>query len=204
MEISYFKNNENLLPKEFYLRKTVLVAKELIGAYLVRTYEDDLIVGKIVETEAYLGFKDPACHSYKGRTERCKVMFEEGGVFYVYFIYGFYNCLNVVTEKKGIPEAVLIRALEPVEGIEIMKKLRNGKENLTKGPGVLCEALKIDRSFNGHSVLKKPLQIFKPSEKNFEICQAKRIGVDYAGKAREWKLRFYLKGSPFVSKKIKV
>lgn len=192
---------QRIIPKEFYLKKTVIVARELLGAYLVRTIGKEKLVGKIVETEAYLGFKDPACHSYKGKTERCKVMFGEGGHFYVYFIYGFYHCLNVVTEREGIPEAVLIRALEPVEGIEIMRKLRKGKKNLTSGPGILCEALKIDRSFNGHPVWKKPLQIFKPVNKNFEVIQTKRIGVDYAGKAKDWKLRFYIKNNTYISKK---
>lgn len=192
---------EKIFPRDFYLKKTIIVAKKLLGSYLVRSLGKDLLVGKIVETEAYLGFRDPACHSFKGKTERCRVMFGKGGHFYVYFIYGFHNCLNVVTEKEGIPEAVLIRALEPVEGIEIMKKLRKGKKNLTSGPGVLCEALKIDRSFNGHPVTKKPLQIFKGEDKKFEICQVKRVGVDYSGNAKEWKLRFYIKNNKFVSKK---
>lgn len=192
---------ENLIPKEFYKNKTTIVARELLGSYLVRTLKNKVLVGKIVETEAYLGFKDPACHSYKGKTERCKVMFREGGYFYVYFIYGFYHCLNVVTEKEGIPEAVLIRALEPVEGIEIIKKFRKGKKNLTSGPGVLCDGFKIDRKFNGHPAWEKPLQLYEPMDKNFEIVQTKRVGVDYAGSARNWKLRFYIKNNPFVSKK---
>lgn len=196
-----FLNKKNLLPLNFYKNKTVLVAKGLLGALLVRNLRNSILVGRIVETEAYLGFKDPACHSYKGKTERCKVMFLEGGHFYVYFIYGFYHCLNVVTEKEGVPEAVLIRALEPMEGIEIMRKFRGGKKNLTSGPGVLCEALKIDRSFNGHPVWEKPLQIFKPLNKDFEIVQKERVGVDYAGEAKKWKLRFYIKNNPYVSKK---
>lgn len=197
----FYLNKKNIIPKEFYLQKTIVVAKKLLGCYLVRNYKDNILVSKIVETEAYLGLKDPACHSYKGKTERCSVMFEEGGHFYVYFIYGFYYCLNVVTEKKGIPEAVLIRALEPIEGIEIMKKLRKGKKNLTSGPGVLCEAFKIDKNFNGHPVWKKPLQIFKPLNQDFKIVQKARIGVEYAGKAKDWKLRFFIKDNPFVSKK---
>ncbi|MEJ5165600.1 MAG: DNA-3-methyladenine glycosylase [Thermoanaerobaculia bacterium] len=200
MKKNYLKR-KNLLPQEFYKNKTILIAKQLLGAYLVRTLDNKRLVGKIVETEAYLGFKDPACHSYKGKTERCKVMFWEGGHFYVYFIYGFYHCLNVVTEKEGVPEAVLIRALEPVEGVEIMRKLRKGKKNLTSGPGVLCEAFKIDRSFNGHPVWEKPLQIFKPLNRDFKIVQKERIGVDYAGEAKRWKLRFYIKNNPYVSKK---
>lgn len=192
---------KELLPKEFYLRKTVLIAKDLLGAYLLRQLGNKLLIGKIVETEAYLGIKDPACHSYRGKTERCKVMFEEGGHFYVYFIYGFYHCLNVVTERKGVPEAVLIRAIEPIEGIKLMKKFRKGKKNLTSGPGLLCQALKIDRSFNGHPVWKKPLQIYKKDSHNFEIVQKERVGVDYAGKAKNWRLRFYIKDNPYISKR---
>lgn len=200
MNYSYF-NKENLLRKDFYLNKTIIVAKQLLGAYLVRNIKGKILIGRIVETEAYLGIKDPACHSYRGKTERCKVMFEEGGHFYVYFIYGFYHCLNVVTEKKGVPEAVLIRALEPLEGIELMKKFRKRKKNLTSGPGVLSQALKIDRSFNGHPAWVKPLQIYKKGSHNFEIVQKKRVGVDYAGKAKNWKLRFYIKDNPYISKK---
>ena len=197
----FYLDKKNIIPKEFYLQKTIIVAKKLLGSYLVRIYKNNILVGKIVETEAYLGFKDPACHSYKGKTERCRVMFGEGGHFYVYFVYGFYHCLNVVTEKEGVPEAVLIRALEPIEGVEIMKKLRKGRRNLTSGPGVLCEALKIDKNFNGHPVWEEPLQIYNSLDQNFEILQTKRIGVDYAGKAKDWKLRFFIKNNPYVSKK---
>jgi DNA-3-methyladenine glycosylase len=197
----FYLDKKNIIPKEFYLQKTIIVAKKLLGSYLVRIYKNNILVGKIVETEAYLGFKDPACHSYKGKTERCRVMFGEGGHFYVYFVYGFYHCLNVVTEKEGVPEAVLIRALEPIEGVEIMKKLRKGRRNLTSGPGVLCEALKIDKNFNGHPVWEEPLQIYNSLDKNFKILQTKRIGVDYAGKAKDWKLRFFIKNNPYVSKK---
>ncbi len=196
----YFSKEKNLLKREFYLNKTVIVAKKLLGAFLVRRYKNLLIAGKIVETEAYLGFKDPACHSYKGESERCKVMFKEGGHFYVYFIYGFHYCLNVVTEKQGIPEAVLIRALEPVLGIEFLKKIRKNKKNLTSGPGILCSALKIDKTFNGHPVWLPPLQIFKPIDDDFEIVSKKRVGVDYAGEAKDWKLRYYIKGNPYISK----
>ncbi len=197
----FYLYEKNIVPKEFYFQKTIIVAKKLLGCYLVRNYKNNILLGKIVETEAYLGLKDPACHSYKGKTERCSVMFGEGGHFYVYFIYGFYHCLNVVTERKGVPEAVLIRALEPIEGIEIMKKLRKGKKNLTSGPGVLCEAFKIDKNFNGHPAWEKPLQIFKPLNQDFKIIQKERVGVEYAGNAKDWKLRFFIKDNPFVSKK---
>ena len=140
--ISYQK-----LPRSFYLDDTVNVAKKLIGKLLVRKIDGETLSAIICETEAYTGFSDKACHSYKGKSERTKVMFEEGGKAYVYLIYGMYSCFNITTREEGVPEAVLIRAACPVEGIERMKELRQSKKqikslnekNLLSGPGRLCE-----------------------------------------------------------------
>lgn len=154
----------------------------------------------IVETEAYLGFEDPACHSYRGRTERVSPMFLPGGVAYVYFVYGMHHCFNVVTRKEGQPEAVLIRALEPVFGVARMKRNRRGKKNLTSGPAVLCQAFGIDRRWNGHALNQPPLWIQEgvdPPE--CDISTSPRIGVDYSGEASDWPLRFFMSENRYIS-----
>ena len=158
--ISYQK-----LPRSFYLDDTVNVAKKLIGKLLVRKIDGETLSAIICETEAYTGFSDKACHSYKGKSERTKVMFEEGGKAYVYLIYGMYSCFNITTREEGIPEAVLIRAACPVEGIERMKELRQSKKqikslnekNLLSGPGRLCDAMGITREQNGFLFRKSRL-----------------------------------------------
>lgn len=137
------------LPPEFYLQDTVQVARQLIGKLLVRRVEGQTLSAIICETEAYTGFSDKACHSYKGSSPRTRIMFEAGGRAYVYLIYGMYSCLNVTTREEGVPEAVLIRAASPVEGIERMMQLRQSKKpikslkenTLLSGPGRLCDAL---------------------------------------------------------------
>lgn len=200
------------LGQAFFRQKTETVAKELLGKVLVRKSasrrSDKIISGMIVETEAYIGPHDLACHASKGKTNRTQVMFEDGGFWYVYMIYGFYYCLNIVTEAEDYPSAVLIRALEPLEGIEIMKKNRKTDNitNLTSGPGKLCQALKIDKKLNCVSAVKSDSALYiedrgiKISPHN--IASAKRIGVDYAGIWKNKLLRFYIKNSNFVSKKI--
>jgi DNA-3-methyladenine glycosylase len=161
-------------------------------------------VGRIVEVEAYLGERDAACHSSRGRTSRTAVMFGPGGHAYLYLIYGFHHCLNVVTRGEGEAEAVLIRALEPVEGSDVMRKNRKGRPNLCSGPGVLCQALGIDRSLNGHPLSKPPLYLSPgPRVPKEGVGVSPRIGVAYAGEAAEWPLRFFIKGNPFVSGGIK-
>src|SRR4030095_2211918 len=144
-------NSTLKLPRSFYERSTVVVAKQLLGKYLVRKHPKGNTVGRIVETEAYVGPQDLACHASKGRTARTEVMFGPAGHAYVYFIYGFYNMLNLVTERQDHPAAVLIRAAEPVTGIHLMEsRRRNGAlRNLASGPGKLCQAFGIDRSLNG-------------------------------------------------------
>ena len=191
------------LKRNFYNQSTLKVAKNLLGKYLVVKKGKDLLSGKIVETEAYIGKNDPASHAYRGITPRNKIMFGKPGYAYIYLTYGMYHCLNFITEKEGFPAAVLIRALEPKEGIEIMMRNRKTSElkNLTNGPGKLCQALGLDRSLNGGdlcSSIEKKLWVENRKEKPQKIVSTFRIGVD-VGKDKKW--RFYIKGNEFVSKK---
>lgn len=180
------------LPREFYDRDTITVAKDLLGKYLVHVSRGVERIGKIVEVEAYLGAHDLAAHSAKGLTERTKVMFGPPGHSYVYLIYGMYFCMNVVTEEEGHASAVLLRALEPVKNIE----------ERTQGPGLLCNAMKINKSLHGHDLLSDDFYIATPSvDEKFTIVKRPRIGVDYAGHWARRLLRFYIKNNPFVSKK---
>jgi DNA-3-methyladenine glycosylase len=178
------------LPRSFYSRGTLTVARELLGMHLVHAKGPQFRVGRIVEVEAYKGPADLAAHSSKGRTQRTEVMFGPPGHAYVYLIYGFWHCLNVVTAADGMPHAVLIRALEPIAGIE----------NTTHGPGLLCRALDIDRSLNGADLLGDRLWIEKPEHhRKPRIVRATRIGVDYAGDWAHKPWRFYDADSPYVS-----
>lgn len=194
------------LDKKFFQQKTERVARQLLGKVLVRKLGEETISGIIVETEAYIGPHDLACHASKGKTSRTSVMFGESGMWYVYLIYGFYYCLNIVTEKKEYPSAVLIRALEPLEGVEYMKRNRNTDvlNNLTSGPGKMCQAFGIDKSLNNTPAIEKNSTLFikdrgiKISSRN--IVKTKRVGVDYAGEWKDKLLRFYVKDNRFVSK----
>ncbi|HEX9047870.1 MAG TPA: DNA-3-methyladenine glycosylase [Verrucomicrobiae bacterium] len=179
------------LARSFYDRDTRLVARELLGKFLVHRAADSERIGKIVETEAYLGPHDLAAHSSKGLTPRTKVMFGPPGHAYVYFIYGMYFCMNVVTEREGHAAAVLLRALEPVQNIQ-------GK---TSGPGLLCRAMGIDRQLNGHDLLSDDFFIAESEAEKFSIVKRPRIGVDYAKHWAKRHLRFYIKGNPFVSRR---
>lgn len=178
------------LPPAFYARETLLVARDLLGMHLVHAAPGGRQVGRIVETEAYKGPRDLAAHSSRGRTKRTEVMFGPPGHAYVYLIYGFWNCLNVVTASAGVPHAVLIRALQPVAGIT----------DTTHGPGLLCRAMGIDRGLNGSSLLGPDLWIEKPAAyRPPRVARSARIGVDYAG---DWALkpwRFFDRDSPYVS-----
>jgi DNA-3-methyladenine glycosylase len=191
--------NMNTLGVKFYNKKTEVVAKKLLGKYLFLKKNDSIISGMIVETEAYL-HDDPASHSFKGLTERNKPMFGAPGHAYVYFIYGAHFCFNVVTGPAGFGEAVLIRALEPLTGIEKMQKNRGTKDlkNLTNGPAKLAEAFGIDKKLNGSSLINGPLRIYDVKIKEPEIVKTTRIGIS---KAQGRLLRFYIKDNPFVSKK---
>lgn len=178
------------MPRAFYDRDTVLVARELLGTYLVHVSDGVRRIGRIVEAEAYLGPHDLAAHSARGRTERTKVMFGPPGHAYVYLIYGMYHCMNVVTQPEGVAAAVLLRALEPVQNVE----------GRTQGPGLLCRALRIDRRLNGHDLLSDDFFIAAGEElQGFRIVKRPRIGVEYAGRWARRLLRFYLQGNPFVS-----
>lgn len=187
----------------FYEQSTVDVAKQLLGKYLVRRHPDGDSVGRIVETEAYVGPQDLACHAAKGRTKRTEVMYGPAGHAYVYFIYGFYNMLNLVTEAKDHPAAVLVRAVEPVAGIEIMKRRRDSDElrDLASGPGKLCQAFAIDRSLNGADACGKILYVEDRGESAPKIVATARIGVNYAGPWKDKPLRFVVRHSEFVSKR---
>jgi DNA-3-methyladenine glycosylase len=187
------------LTQQFYTRPTVALAKALLGKHLV--YGD--LRGKIVETEAYLYRGDPACHAARGPTPRNAPMFGPPGRTYVYFIYGAYYCLNVTSGKVGEGEAVLIRAVEPVRGIEIMQKRRNTEKikNLCSGPGKLTQAFGITKEHNDLSLIDGKLRIYDgDSCKESEIISTTRIGLS-AGKGEDLELRFYVAGSGFVSRK---
>jgi DNA-3-methyladenine glycosylase len=190
-----------ILERRFYARDTVKVAKELLGKILVRKIDDNILSGMIVETEAYRSSDDPASHSYRGITNRNKVMFGEVGYSYVYFTYGTYYCLNIVAKDPNTKAgAVLIRAIEPLEGIEVMKKHR-GKElyDLTNGPGKLTQALKIDKSLNGIDVTREGELYIKNGydiDEN-DIIATPRIGIKIA-LDKYW--RFCIKNNRFVSK----
>jgi len=179
------------LPRRFYARETAVVARELLGKRLVHRAVGGVRVGKIVEVEAYLGAHDLAAHSSKGVTERTKIMFGPPGHAYVYLIYGIHHCMNVVTEREGNGAAVLLRAVEPVKNLA-------GKTN---GPGLLCRAMGINRRLNGNDLLSDDFFIAEPeAAENFSIVSRPRIGVDYAGHWAKRRLRFYIKGNPFVSR----
>lgn len=187
-----------MLKKPFYNKPTIEVAKNLLGKYLVHEIDGTKYVGKIVETEAYLE-DDPASHTFNGKTHRNKAMYDEPGTAYVYFTYGMYHCFNVVTGKKGKGEAVLIRALEPIEGIEEMKINRNKDrlKDLCSGPAKLCKAFKIDKNQNHVSLLSKNFFIEKRGNIKLEIIETTRIGIT---KGKEKNYRFYIKDNKFISR----
>lgn len=182
-----------VLPREFYDANAEQVAPNLLGKWLVRRVDGVDRIGRIVEAEAYLGPHDLAAHSSKGRTSRTEVMFGEPGHAYVYLIYGMHHCLNAVTGPGEHASAVLIRALEPISGID----------GATNGPGRLCRAMGIDRGLNGHDLLGGELTIVQPGRRSppFEIDAGPRIGVDYAGVWVHRPLRFTIKGNPFLSRR---
>jgi DNA-3-methyladenine glycosylase len=194
-----------ILPQSFYVRDTPAVARDLLGCYLVHLEPDGQAIGRIVETEAYL-WDDSASHSFHGETERNRVMFGPAGHAYIYFIYGMHYCFNIVTGQRP-GEAVLVRALEPVEGIPRMVE-RRGVDKLTQlcsGPAKLVQALGITRGMNGSPVFEGPLQVWTPDSLpgylpfgEDDIVQTTRVGIQ---KAKDLPLRFYVKDSPFISRK---
>ena len=190
------------LPREFYLRDGLTVARELIGKKIVTNLPDGIAGGIIVETEAYMGAVDAAAHSYRGKTERTKVFYGAGGFVYVYLIYGMHLCTNVVANVANIPEAVLIRALQPVDGVELMKR-RRGKDNLRElcsGPGKLSQALGVTKNFYGADLCGAEIFI-ETTDFNGAVAATKRINVDYAGAAADYPWRFVAAGNEFLSVK---
>lgn len=211
----YYKLNRN-----YFKKNAVDLAMDLLGKYLVYNikklerpnYKKDILIGKIVETEAYMGFYDKGAHTYNGRrTERTEAMYGEAGHAYIYLIYGMYNCLNVVAAEREVGQAVLIRALEPIKGQNNMSNFRFNKplidlsknqlKNLTNGPGKLCKAFDINRELNGEDLTKDILFVCEKNtkEKEINIVRAKRIGIDYAEEAKDFLWRFYIKGNKHVS-----
>ncbi len=198
----------DILTAAFYQREDVLqIAQELLGTHLCACIDGELAIGRIVETEAYRAPDDKASHAYGNRrTKRTETMFMPGGVSYVYLCYGIHHLFNVVTGREQQAHAVLIRAVEPIEGIDAMLKRRHMEtlsKRLTSGPGCLTVALGIDRSLNGHSLLARQaiwIEDHRPRQGNFEIIKGPRIGVDYAEECAQWPWRFYIKDNPWVSK----
>ncbi|MDR1205709.1 MAG: DNA-3-methyladenine glycosylase [Peptococcaceae bacterium] len=191
------------LTRDFYERDTLTVAKALLGKVVVHQSEEGAVSGMIVETEGYMGREDPAAHSYKGKPQgRVNVQYGPGGFAYVYLIYGMYHCLNVVTQKEGRPECVLIRALEPLEGLELMKKRRRGRQerHLCDGPGKLCSALGINMDHYGEDLCGGRLYIAEGVPvADHRVAATPRIHIDYANEAAAWPWRFIVKDSPFLS-----
>lgn len=189
---------------DFFERETLEVARDLLGRRLVRVIDGHRLSGLIVEAEAYIGESDLACHAARGRTPRTEVMYGPAGRAYVYFIYGMYHCLNVVTEKENFPAAVLIRALEPLEGLDIMSRFRPGRKphELANGPGKLCLALQIDRRLNGIDLVRSTelfLETGSPPRPDC-IVASPRIGINIPGQACEVPWRYHIHGNPFVSR----
>ena len=193
-------HEHNVITRSFYARDTVEVAKQLLGKNLVRFVRGTCLVGRIVEDEAYRGSDDPASHAFRGITPRNAPMFGEPGHAYVYFTYGNHYCLNVTTQETGTPGAVLIRALEPLEGLNVMRKLRPKVPDLalTNGPGKLTKAFGIDKSLNRIDMTNRgPLFLTDSGEGSFGIVKSKRVGIT-EGRGRMW--RFYIQENAFVSR----
>lgn len=193
------------LQRSFFLRPTLTVARELLGKFLVYNVGREKLVGEINEVESYIGTDDPACHAARGKTKRNEIMFSQGGHAYIYFTYGMYYCLNVVTEKKGFPAAVLIRSVIPKEGIEIMQKNRQKLEtrsenthrpglnnlSLTNGPGKLCVAYGLTTSQNGTDLItSKTLYIEDRGVKIKKYNRTSRIGIR-AGTEKLWRFHYH-------------
>jgi DNA-3-methyladenine glycosylase len=191
----------SILPRSFYDRDTETVAREMLGTLIECVTPHGRASGIIVETEAYVGEEDPACHAAAGRTRRTEPLYGRPGISYVYFIYGVHWCFNAVTRAEGLPSAVLVRAIEPVAGIALMQERRGAKVrgfNLTNGPGKLCAALGIDGSMNGLSLQRGALVIREgQTVPDDQVEITPRIGIT---KAADWPLRYLIRGNPWVSK----
>ena len=197
---------KEVIKKNFYLRNGLEVARDLLGKIIVREIDKEKFYFKIVETEAYLGPEDKGAHSYGGKvTPRTKPIFDEGGITYIYLIYGMYYCLNIVANKMDVPHCVLIRAVEPLNEKDIAfskvnRPIKSKKlQDLTNGPGKLCKALKIDKGLNEIDVTKKGALYILEGEEPKEIVMDKRINIDYAEEYKDKEWRFYIQGNPYVS-----
>lgn len=183
------------LGQKFFQQKTLKLSQQLLGKFLVRKIGSKLIVGKIVETEAYVGPKDLASHASKGKTKRNEIMFGLGGYWYVYLVYGMYYCLNIVTERHNYPAAILIRAVEPTEGLDGLK---------TDGPGKLCKAFRIDKNINAAPAFGPKIELWIEDRgiklESNQIKKMPRVGVDYAKEYKNKLWRFYIKNNNYVSK----
>lgn len=191
------------LPRSFYLRpKVVQIAQDLLGKYLFTNKNGQLTVGKIVETEAYDGRCDKACHAFLKRTKRTEIMYQEGGIAYVYLCYGIHHLFNIVTNEAGLADAVLVRGIEPVMGEGIMLERRNGNKNIGAGPGVLTQALEIKKAQTGIDLTGEEIWIASENDaEGFKMITDIRIGIDYAEEDAFLPWRFYIDGNPWVSKR---
>lgn len=189
------------LPREFYARETEIVARDLLGCVLECHAPEGVAAGRIVETEAYLGEHDLACHAAAGRTRRTEPLYGPAGTAYVYFIYGVHWCFNTVTREAGLPSAVLVRAIEPVEGLELMRARRRAARrdiDLTNGPGKLCAALGIDARHNALPLTRPPLVVREGRPvPRARIVVTPRIGITQSA---DWPLRWYIADNPYVSR----
>ena len=191
-----------ILAPSFYARETVKVAPELLGKYLVRVIGSERLVGRIVEVEAYRGRDDPASHAFRGPTRRNAPMYGQPGHAYIYFTYGNHYCLNITTQKPGVPGAVLLRAVQPMEGFDCIRRFRPrvSDTELTNGPGKLTKAFAIDKSLNEQDMtVPGPLYVSDPQtgQSDLEIWCSARIGIR-DGLDKRW--RFYVKGNSYVSR----
>lgn len=191
------------LPRNFYNRDALIVAEEVLGKTLVHVTKEGVTKGKIVEVEAYKGSMDKAAHSYNNFSERTKIQYGEGGYAYIFLIYGMHICMNIVTNQVSEPEVLLIRALEPIEGIELMKKRRNTDKVklLCNGPGKLSQAMGITKENYGEDLCGDILYLEDGiSVQKKQIVRSKRINIDYAEEAKDFLWRFTIKDNPYVSK----
>ena len=195
------RGRARVLPRSFYDRETEIVAREMLGSVLECETDEGVASGIIVETEAYLGEHDLACHAAVGRTARTEPLYGPPGIAYVYFIYGMYWCFNAVTREEGLPSAVLVRALEPLDGVSLMHRRRPGIRSdvgLTNGPGKLCKALGITGDLNRKPLQRKPLVVRegdRVSDKDVEVTP--RIGIT---KSADWPLRYIVRANKYVSR----
>lgn len=200
-----------ILEKRFYSRGALDLAKELLGKTIVRKIDGKILKGKIVETEAYIGEIDKASHAYNGRrTDRTEPLFQEGGIAYVYFIYGLYHCFNVISGEKDKGEGVLVRAIEPLNEFDYIANKRFNKnfdeltaakrKTLTNGPSKLCMAYSIDKSYNYKKLYENGDFYIEDSNcRDFKVVETTRIGIDYAEEAVYFPWRFYIEGNPYIS-----